>query len=82
MVTAAIEGNLEHVTYELDPIFNVYVPTTCPGVPSNILKPRNTWTDGDAYDKQARQLAQLFVDNFSKFLEDMPKEIGEAGPRE
>jgi phosphoenolpyruvate carboxykinase (ATP) len=81
MVTAAIEGNLEHVTYELDPIFNVYVPTTCPGVPSNILKPRNTWTDGDAYDKQARQLAQLFVDNFSKFLEDMPKEIGEAGPR-
>jgi phosphoenolpyruvate carboxykinase (ATP) len=82
MVTAAIEGKLDHVSYELDPIFNVYVPTACPGVPSNILNPRSTWTDGDAYDKQARQLAQLFVDNFSKFLEDMPKEIGEAGPRE
>jgi phosphoenolpyruvate carboxykinase (ATP) len=81
MVTAAIEGKLDHVSCELDAIFNVYVPTACPGVPDHILKPRSTWSDGEAYDKEARQLAKLFTENFTKFIEDMPKEIVEAGPR-
>lgn len=81
MVTAAIEGHLGKVSYELDPIFNVYVPSTCPGVPQNILKPRNTWEDGAAYDRQARELAALFNENFTRFLEDMPEGIAEAGPK-
>ncbi|MDF2569275.1 MAG: pckA [Sporomusa sp.] len=81
MVTAAIEGHLEEVSYQLDPIFNVHVPTTCPGVPSEILLPRNTWVDKEAYDHKAKELAQLFVKNFGSFSQNIPDEIAAAGPR-
>lgn len=81
MVTAAIAGHMDHVSYDLDPIFNVYVPDTCPGVPDTILKPRNTWSDGTSYDRQARELAALFIENFTRFLEDIPEGIAQAGPK-
>lgn len=81
MVTAAIEGKLNQVSYELDPIFNVYVPTSCPGVPSEILRPRNTWTDKEAYESKAQELARLFVQNFNSFKQNMPPEIIAAGPK-
>lgn len=81
MVSAAIEGKLADVAYEVDPIFNVLVPTSCPGVPTEILQPKNTWKDGAAYEKQARQLAKLFNDNFVRFSADMLPEIAAAGPR-
>ncbi|WP_371361625.1 Phosphoenolpyruvate carboxykinase (ATP) [Sporomusa rhizae] len=81
MVTAAIEGHLDKVSYELDPIFNVYVPTSCPGVPAEILMPRNTWGDEAAYDKKAKELASLFVKNFNNFKQNIPAEIAAAGPR-
>ncbi|HWR41589.1 phosphoenolpyruvate carboxykinase (ATP) [Sporomusa sp.] len=81
MVTAAIEGHLEQVSFQLDPIFNVYVPTSCPGVPDEILMPRNTWTDKEAYDHKAKELASLFIKNFDNFHKNMPSEIIAAGPR-
>jgi phosphoenolpyruvate carboxykinase (ATP) len=81
MVTAATEGKLNDVKYELDPIFNVYIPTECPNVPSEVLQPRNTWTNKEDYDRQAHKLANLFVRNFAKFKEDMPEEIVNAGPK-
>lgn len=80
MVTAAIEGDMESVSYDLDPIFNVFVPQACPNVPQNILKPRSTWSDVAAYDRQARELAKLFNENFTKFSYDMPEKIIKAGP--
>lgn len=81
MVTAAIEGLLETVDYELDPVFNVHIPLSCPGVPSEVLKPRNTWQDKEAYDRQAGDLAKRFVKNFTKFSDNMPEEIIAAGPK-
>ncbi|MPN18896.1 Phosphoenolpyruvate carboxykinase (ATP) [bioreactor metagenome] len=81
MVTAATEGKLNDVKYELDPIFNVYIPTECPDVPPEVLQRRNTWTNKEDYDRQAQKLANLFVRNFAKFKEDMPEEIVNAGPR-
>lgn len=81
MVTAAIEGKLNNVKFELDPVFNVYIPTECPGVSPEVLQPRNTWADREAYDRQARQLAGLFIKNFGKFKENMPAEIANAGPK-
>jgi phosphoenolpyruvate carboxykinase (ATP) len=56
------------------------MPTSCFGVPDEVLDPRNTWSDKDKYDAAARRLAALFVKNFEKFGK-MPKEIVEAGPR-
>ena len=81
MLTAAIEGYLDQVEYQLDPIFNVYVPVSCPGVPDDILMPRNTWADKEDYDSKARELARLFIQNFNKFSENTPANIVAAGPK-
>ncbi|MGL5512122.1 MAG: phosphoenolpyruvate carboxykinase (ATP), partial [Sporomusa sp.] len=81
MVTAAIEWYLDQVEYQLDPIFNVYVPVSCPGVPDDILMPRNPWADKEDYDCKARELARLFIQNFNKFSENIPANIAAAGPK-
>ena len=80
MVTAALEGALNDVEYELHPIFNVYVPKTCPNVPDEVLNPRAVWADKEAYDVQAKQLAGMFVKNFKKYT-NMPESIINAGPK-
>lgn len=80
MVSAALNGSLNNVNYELDPIFNVYVPTECPGVPAEVLNPRNTWADKNAYDETAKKLANYFVENFKKY-KNMPENIVNAGPK-
>lgn len=80
MVTAALNGELENAEFELDPIFNVLVPKTCPNVPDEVLSPRAMWEDKEAYDKQAKDLAARFVKNFAKY-DNMPKAIIEAGPK-
>jgi len=80
MVAAALNGELDQVKFELDPIFNVFVPTECPNVPSELLNPRNTWTNKLEYDKAAKDLATRFVKNFNKY-QNMPRNIIDAGPR-
>ncbi|MDD2486713.1 MAG: phosphoenolpyruvate carboxykinase (ATP) [bacterium] len=80
IVTAALNGSLAGVSYRQDPVFNLRVPETCPGVPAEVLNPRNTWEDKDAYDKQAIKLARLFIENFKKFS-DVTSEVVNAGPR-
>ena len=80
MVTAALTGILDIMKYQHDDIFNLDLPTTCQDMPSEILNPRNTWVEKDAYDLSARKLAQMFVENFKKFG-DTPKEIRDAGPQ-
>lgn len=80
MVSAALEGKLNDVEYELHPIFNVFVPKTCPNVPDEILDPREMWADKEAYDRQARALADMFIKNFSKYS-NMPESIVNAGPK-
>ncbi|MCK9906883.1 phosphoenolpyruvate carboxykinase (ATP), partial [Frankia sp. Cpl3] len=66
MVSAALNGELEKAEFVTDSTFGVQVPTSCPGVPAEILQPRNTWQEKEAYDKQARELAARFAENFSK----------------
>ncbi|HNS16430.1 MAG TPA: phosphoenolpyruvate carboxykinase (ATP) [Bacteroidales bacterium] len=66
MVDAALSGDLENVIYEQDKNFHLQVPLSCPGVPSAILLPRNTWQDKDAYDSTAKKLARQFCDHFDK----------------
>lgn len=79
MVSAALNGQLDGVKFNLHPIFNILVPETVPGVPSEILEPKNTWSVPDAYDEQARKLARSFVENFKRFTTARP-EIIAAGP--
>ena len=80
MITAALTGKLEAVTYRRHGIFNVEMPVTCPGVPDDVLDPRTTWSDATAYDTQARQLAAMFVDNFKRFEGDVTAAVKAAGP--
>ncbi|MBT4627835.1 MAG: phosphoenolpyruvate carboxykinase (ATP), partial [Rhodospirillales bacterium] len=67
MVNAALDGRLESAGFDADPNFGVMVPTSCPDVPGDVLNPRNTWSDGSAYDSQARDLTQRFEKNFVQF---------------
>ena len=80
MVSACLDGSLEQAGTRRDPIFNLDVPTSCPGVPDHLLDPRATWTDQAAYDAAARKLAALFQNNIKKFAEVSP-EVLAAGPQ-
>lgn len=80
MVTAALNGELEKSEFVEHPVFGVSVPKSCPGVPSEVLDPRETWADKDAYDVQAKKLAALFVDNFKKF-NNVSDAIKNAAPK-
>jgi phosphoenolpyruvate carboxykinase (ATP) len=62
-------------------VFGVHVPKQVHGVPSEILDPRNTWEDKDAYDAQAEKLARMFKDNFAQFADQVSDEVKAAGPK-
>ena len=80
MITAALNGNLIDVDFENHPIFGVAIPQSCPNVPTEILNPRNTWTDKALYDTKALELGQKFKANFAKFEEFANDEILAGGP--
>ncbi len=80
MVTSAINGSLNEVEYTKDPIFGLSVPNEVPGVPAEVLMPRNTWDNKEEYDQKAQELANQFVKNFEKF-QGVAKEIIEASPK-
>ncbi|MEZ0326341.1 MAG: phosphoenolpyruvate carboxykinase (ATP) [Fimbriimonas sp.] len=67
MLRAAFEGELDAIPYEIDPVFGLHVPTSCPDVPSEVLQPRETWQDKAEYDVRAQELKQMFDENFHKF---------------
>ena len=80
MVRAALSGELEGVETVDDPIFRIAVPVAVPGVPDEVLVPRNNWPDPAAYDAAARKLAGMFHDNFAKYADGVSAAIREAGP--
>jgi len=80
MVHAVLAGQLDRSEFRTDATFGLSVPTAVPGVPSEVLVPRDTWSDGAAYDAQAKKLAGMFRDNFSKFG-GASEAIRNAGPR-
>ncbi len=80
LVTSALEGKLDNVSYETHPVFGVEMPTECPSVPSEILNPKNTWADKADYDNTANKLAKEFRKNFKQFESEASKEILNAAP--
>jgi phosphoenolpyruvate carboxykinase (ATP) len=79
MINAALEGKLDSVKFEKDPVFGLEIPTKCPDVPAEVLSPRNTWKDKDAYDKKAQHLIDLFRQNFKQFEKNVPPEVVKSG---
>ncbi|MGB1451278.1 MAG: phosphoenolpyruvate carboxykinase (ATP), partial [Marinirhabdus sp.] len=80
MIAAALQGKLEHVTYQKHPVFGLEMPLSCPNVPPGILNPRETWDNKTAYDSKARVLARSFQKNFIKFEESANAEILSGAP--
>ncbi|OFW21871.1 MAG: phosphoenolpyruvate carboxykinase (ATP) [Acidobacteria bacterium RIFCSPLOWO2_02_FULL_65_29] len=81
MINAALAGGLDEVGFARDPVFNLDIPSACPDVPADLLRPRGTWADGADYDRQAARLARMFVDNFRTFEQGVASAVREAGPR-
>ncbi|GAB3635836.1 phosphoenolpyruvate carboxykinase (ATP) [Hymenobacter arcticus] len=80
MITAALSGVLNEVNFKQHPIFGVAVPGAVPGVPSEILDPRNTWANKAAYDQTATELAEKFVRNFEKYASSASPAILAGAP--
>ena len=81
MLRAVLNGGLESVAFQEDPVFGVQTPQTCPDVPPDVLQPRRTWQDQRAYDEQAKKLAGMFARNFKQFADHVPQDVRMAGPR-
>ncbi len=81
MITAALEGKLDNVSFEAHPIFGMMMPKECPNVPAEILNPRNTWANKESYDAKAKELAKQFVKNFEKYAAGVNEETLAAAPK-
>jgi phosphoenolpyruvate carboxykinase (ATP) len=81
LLRGALEHELNDVEYRVDPVFGFEVPVEVPGVDSRLLDPRSTWSDPDAYDRQAAELARMFRENFAKFADSAGPEVAAAVPR-
>jgi phosphoenolpyruvate carboxykinase (ATP) len=81
LLDAVLSGELHDIEFRTDPVFGFEVPVTAPGVDESLLDPRSTWADPEAYDRKARELAQMFVDNFATKHADAPPEVAAAAPK-
>ena len=79
LLRAALDGSLLDVATRTDPVFGFEVPTEVTDVPAELLTPRNTWANPEAYDTQAQKLAAMFRKNFVKFEEQVSEEVHQAG---
>lgn len=81
LIRAVLKNEMENAAFVNHPVFGMAMPDHCPGVPSALLNPRNTWSDPSAYDEKAKYLAALFVRNFEKYTGCVSAEILTAAPK-
>jgi len=81
MITAAMNGQLDNVEYQTQPVFELAIPKSCEGVPSEILNPKDTWADKAAFDETANSLANKFVNNFAQYEAETSEAILSAAPK-
>jgi phosphoenolpyruvate carboxykinase (ATP) len=81
IIDAIHSGQLANVPTTTEPVFGLAIPTSCPGVPTDLLMPRNTWLKPAAYDAKALHLAKLFQANFAQYADQATPEVQAAGPR-
>ena len=77
---SALENKFDKIEFYNDPVFGIAVPKECPCVPPDILSPRSTWANQEAYDERAKYVATLFVRNFEKYASGVNKEVLAAAP--
>ncbi|MFL9843454.1 phosphoenolpyruvate carboxykinase (ATP) [Flavobacterium rhizosphaerae] len=74
IIKAVLNGDLTDIEYKTDSVFNLQIPVACPGVPNELLQPRDTWDDRSAYDLQADKLLKAFEKNYQQFAVNKPIE--------
>lgn len=81
ILDAIHSGELAKVEYENYEVFNISVPKTCPGVPSELLNPSNAWSKGaESFKEEVNKLGGLFVENFKKYSSEATEDVIKAGP--
>jgi phosphoenolpyruvate carboxykinase (ATP) len=81
MINAVLDGTLAQASMRTDPSFAVAVPESCPDVPAEVLDPKSTWSDKQAYDEAARQVVKLFEENFKRFESYVDSKVKKAALR-
>jgi phosphoenolpyruvate carboxykinase (ATP) len=81
MLGEALSGGLLSAEFRVDPLFGFEVPTSCKGVPAEVLDPASGWPSKEAYQDKYHQLAARYIDNFKKFAPACPPEVVAAGPK-
>jgi phosphoenolpyruvate carboxykinase (ATP) len=81
MISAALQGKLDHVEYKQTPFFGLHTPVACPDVPTELLFPRNAWENKTLFDQKASELAEKFIRNFEQYADFANDEIKAASPR-
>ena len=81
LLNAALDGSLKNAEFRTDPNFGFQVPVAVAGVDSQILNPRETWADKDAYDATARKLVGQFIDNFAQYEDAVDPGVLESAPK-
>ena len=80
MITSILDGTIEKSKYKTDPIFNLDIPITIEGIPAEVLNPRESWDDKSIYDSKAKELSDLFKENFNKYGDSI-EYLKEFGPK-
>lgn len=80
MLNAALDGSLNDVKFETEEYFGLSIPTEYKEVPTEILNPKNSWKDANAYDAKARDLAARFKNAFKQYEEYVTDEVKKAAP--
>jgi len=81
LITAALNGEFDKAEFGVTPYFQLNFPKACPGVPSEILEPKNAWADKALFDQTAQNLAASFVKNFEQYASAANEEIMAAAPK-
>ena len=81
MLNAALNGDLENVEFVVDERFGFEVPTSCTDVPSEVLIPKNTWSDASEYDATADKLADMFNENFKRYANGVSDAVNASAPK-
>ena len=79
-VAAILDGSLDDVPFDVDPVFGFAVPRSAPAIPGAHLRPRDTWPDAEKYDATAARLAGDLTENFADFADSVPGAVHAAGP--
>ncbi|PLX41228.1 MAG: phosphoenolpyruvate carboxykinase (ATP) [Deltaproteobacteria bacterium] len=81
LIHAAMNGSLDNVEWKEEPVFGLFIPAECPGVPAEVLNPKLGWADKEGYDAKAKELADLFKANFKTLGAKAAPHVEKAGPK-